>query len=152
MIWITPGSPVQRQVNALPGRRARAAGICHPRGVHLESLRDHGLAKPGAWPDDPWGEEHGVAKVGPGDRGKIFAFFGSSTIGLKCGLTREEADEWLDRYPDDAMVMAYIGRSGWNTLRTDGAIPLEELLEALDDSYDLVVSRLPRRDRPEMPS
>lgn len=114
-----------------------------------EELRDYGLAKPGAWSDSPWGDDHDVAKVGPGGRGKIFAFFGADTLGVKCGRNREEADEWLLRYPDDAKVMAYIGRNGWNTLRTDGAIPLEELREALDESYDLVVSRLPKKDRPE---
>ena len=43
---------------------------------------------------------------------------------------------------------AYIGRSGWNTLRLGGAIPDAELLEALDASYEDVVSRLPRKDRP----
>ena len=44
--------------------------------------------------------------------------------------------------------MAYIGRSGWNTLRIGGGIPDEELLEAVDASYDMVVARLPRRERP----
>ncbi len=58
------------------------------------------------------------------------------------------ADEWLHRYPDDASVMAYIGRSGWNDLALDGAIPDEELVEAVGESYRLVVSRLPRKDRP----
>ena len=101
------------------------------------------LAKPGAWEDQPW-EGDVVAKVGP----KIFAFLGTRTLGLKCGRTRAEADEWLARYPDDATVMAYIGRYGWNTLRLDGAIGDEELLEALDASYQDVVSRLPKKDRP----
>ena len=62
--------------------------------------------------------------------------------------TREEADEWLARFPDDASVMPYIGRSGWNTLRIGGAIPDEDLLEAVDASYDTVVAKLPRRERP----
>jgi predicted DNA-binding protein (MmcQ/YjbR family) len=44
--------------------------------------------------------------------------------------------------------MAYIGRSGWNTLRVGGAIPDDELLEAIDFSYDAVVSKLPKRQRP----
>jgi predicted DNA-binding protein (MmcQ/YjbR family) len=44
--------------------------------------------------------------------------------------------------------MAYIGRSGWNTLRFGGAIPDDELLEAVDASYDTVVSKLPKRERP----
>jgi predicted DNA-binding protein (MmcQ/YjbR family) len=64
-------------------------------------------------------------------------------VGLKCGASREAADEWLLRYPQDASVMAYIGRSGWNTLRIGGAIPDDELVEAIDTSYAAVVSKLP---------
>ena len=59
------------------------------------------------------------------------------------------ADEWLDRDPDDASVMAYIGRSGWNNLVIGGAIPDEELLEAVDESYRLVVGKLPKKHRPD---
>jgi predicted DNA-binding protein (MmcQ/YjbR family) len=113
-----------------------------------DELLEYSLAKPGAWPDEPWDGDI-VAKVGP----KIFAFFGmapGTTVGLKCGPTREVADEWLKRYPDDATVMAYIGRSGWNTLHVDGAIPADELLEAIDASYEAVVSKLPKKDRPAL--
>lgn len=102
------------------------------------------LAKPGAWPDEPW-EEDTVVKVGP----KIFAFLGGTeSIGLKCGRGREEADEWLHRYPDDARPMPYLGRSGWNSLRLGGAVPDDDLLEAVDLSYDLVVAGPPRKHRP----
>lgn len=104
------------------------------------------LAKPGARQDEPW-EGDIVAKVGS----KIFAFVGSdeaSSIGLKCGPSREAADEWLLRYPDDASVMAYIGRSGWNSLRIGGAIPDDELFEAVDACYDAVVAKLPKKERP----
>jgi predicted DNA-binding protein (MmcQ/YjbR family) len=111
-----------------------------------DDLLAYCLAKPGAWQDEPW-EGDVVVKVGP----KIFAFLGSGsggTIGLKCGAARETADEWLLRYPRDASVMAYIGRSGWNSLRVGGAIPGDELLEAIDASYHAVVSKLPKKDRP----
>ena len=37
--------------------------------------------------------------------------------------------------------MAYIGRSGWNDLAFGGGIPDEELLEAVDESYRLVVGQ-----------
>ncbi len=104
---------------------------------------------PGAWPDNPWDHEHPVFKVGPGKRGKIFAFLGVDKVGVKAGATREVADEWLQRHPDDASVMAYIGRSGWNDLALAGAIPDDELVEAVEESYRLVVSRLPTRDRPD---
>jgi len=111
-----------------------------------DELLAYSLAKPGAWQDEPW-EGDVVAKVGS----KIFAFFGSGTapsVGVKCGASRDGADEWLARYPDDASVMAYIGRSGWNTLRVGGAIPGDELIEAIDASYTAIVSKLPKRDRP----
>ena len=108
-------------------------------------LLDHCLSKPGAWQDEPW-EGDVVAKVG----GEIFAFLGAGTsVGVKCGAGRDEADEWLARYPDDAHVMAYIGRSGWNTLDIGGAIPDDEILEAVDASYAAVVAKLPKKHRPE---
>jgi predicted DNA-binding protein (MmcQ/YjbR family) len=112
--------------------------------VTPDELREYCLAKPGAWPDEPW-EGDLVAKV----HDKVFAFIGSGLrVGVKAGASREEADEWVARYPDDAAAMPYLGRSGWNTLRVGGAIPDEELREAIDASYDTVVAKLPRKHRP----
>jgi len=117
-----------------------------------DDLVEYCLAKPGAWRDEPWGDGV-VTKVGP----KIFAFLGTPegshersgiSVGVKCGAAREAADEWLARFPDDASVMRYIGRSGWNTLAVGGAIPDDEIREAVDGSYAAVVSRLPKKDRP----
>ncbi|MDT5042480.1 MAG: hypothetical protein QOE51_3465 [Actinoplanes sp.] len=110
-----------------------------------EELLAYCLAKPGAWPDQPW-ENDVVAKVGA----KIFAFVGaeSASVGVKCGTGRDTADEWLKRYPDDVRVMAYIGRYGWNSLQLGGAIPDDELREAVDLSYEAVVRALPKKDRP----
>ena len=108
-----------------------------------DALLEHCLTLPGAWQDEPW-EGDVVAKVAD----KIFAFIGDTTVGVKCGRSRDEADEWLERYSDDASVMAYIGRSGWNTLRLGGAIDDGELTEAVDASYEMVVAGLPKRDRP----
>jgi predicted DNA-binding protein (MmcQ/YjbR family) len=118
--------------------------------VKPDELLAYCLAKPGAWQDEPW-EGDVVAKVGP----KVFAFIGSPDtdgVGLKCGASREIADEWLRRYPADASAMRYLGRAGWNTLRIAGAIPDEELREAIDASYDAVCSKLPKRDRPHPPA
>ena len=92
----------------------------------VAELLDYCLAKPGAWQDEPW-EGDLVAKVGDESvGGKIFAFLGSGdAVGVKCGGNRDEADEWLMRYPD------------------------EEIRAAVDDSYDLVVAKLPKKQRPE---
>ncbi len=45
--------------------------------------------------------------------------------------------------------MAYIGRSGWNTLECNASIPDEEILDAIDDSYRLVVAKLAKKHRPQ---
>jgi predicted DNA-binding protein (MmcQ/YjbR family) len=115
-----------------------------------DELLAYCLAKPGAWRDEPWGDGV-VTKVGP----KIFAFLGvpaagggAGGVGLKCAATRQAADEWLLRFPDDAAVMPYIGRSGWNNLAIGGAIDDDEILEAVDASYAMVVGKLPKKDRP----
>jgi predicted DNA-binding protein (MmcQ/YjbR family) len=115
-----------------------------PARLTPETLLAHALAKPGAWQDEPW-EGDVVAKVGD----KIFAFLGGGTsVGLKCGANRGEADEWLLQFPHDARVMAYIGRSGWNTLDIGGAISDGEILEALEASYATIVAKLPKSRRP----
>src|SRR5271163_2113734 len=110
-----------------------------------DELLAYCLGKPGAWRDEPWGDGV-VTKVGP----KIFAFLGTGdasgegqppSVGLKCGVTRDAANEWLLRFPDDAAVMPYIGRSGWNNLKTGGAIDDDEILEAVDASYAMVVGK-----------
>jgi predicted DNA-binding protein (MmcQ/YjbR family) len=109
-----------------------------------DDLLAYCLAKPGAWTDEPW-EGDLVVKVGS----KIFAFLGHpERVGVKCGKDRQMADEWLLRYPDDAAASAYIGRYGWNTLALHAKVPDDELFEAVDASYDDVVARLPRKERP----
>ena len=108
-----------------------------------DELLAYCLSKPGAVPDEPWDGDV-VAKVG----GKIFAFTGSESVGLKCGRGRDDADELIARHPEAVTVMAYIGRYGWNTVRLDSSVEEDELKELIDASYDEVVAKLPRSKRP----
>lgn len=114
-----------------------------------DELLAYCLAKPEAFEDWPWGEEDQVAKVG----GKVFAFLGTPgasqhAVTLKCGRTREEADEVRRRYPDSVTPARYVGRFGWNSIILDGTVPDDELLELVDASYDAAVAALPRSKRP----
>lgn len=110
-----------------------------------KQLLTYCLAKPGAWQDEPW-EGDVVAKVGD----KIFAFLGENSVGLKCGRTREEANELIRVYPNDVTASSYIGRYGWNGVELNGAIPDDEVRELIDQSYEAVVSRLPKSKRPKV--
>ena len=117
--------------------------------MDVESILAYCLELPGAWPDSHMENVHPVVKVGPDDRGKIFAVLQDEWVGLKAARTQEEADEWLQRFPGHARVMPFLGRSGWITLDLDGVIPTHELHDAVDESYRLVVANLPKRLRPE---
>ena len=117
--------------------------------MDVRQLQDLCARMPGAWPDNPWDHEHPEVDGPAWAKRQIFAFLGAGSVGVKAGATREVADEWLERYPDDASVMAYIGRSGWNDLALGGAIPDDELVEAVEESYLMVVAKLPKKDRPE---
>lgn len=108
-----------------------------------DELLAYCLAKPGAFQDEPW-EGDVVAKVG----GKIFAFLGETSVGVKCARTATEAQEIRDRYPDEVTVMPYIGRYGWNTVSTTGRVPDADMRELVDASYDDVCARLPKSKRP----
>ncbi len=107
----------------------------------------YALTKPGAWPDSPWGENHDLAKVGD----KIFLFpglgdaDGSSTITVK--NTAGQVEELKARYPDAATTAPYLDKRLWVRLVID-AVPDDEVRELIDESYDLVVAKLPRSKRP----
>jgi predicted DNA-binding protein (MmcQ/YjbR family) len=105
----------------------------------------YAAAKPGAVEDHPW-EDDLVYKVG----GKIFVFFGSAdrrpaSVMVSCGA---DAAEWRARYPRSISIGPYIGRYGWNTVLVDADVPIDELYELIDLSYDRVVAGLPKSKRP----
>ncbi len=101
-------------------------------------------ALPGAVLTFPFGEETAVYRVG----GKIFALTGvdrDTSINLKA----EPADVTglVDTY--DAIERGYhMNKKHWVTVQLDGSLPEGLLEELIEDSYDLIVDKLPARDRP----
>jgi predicted DNA-binding protein (MmcQ/YjbR family) len=108
----------------------------------------YALAKPGAWPDSPWGEDHDVAKVGD----KIFLFpsggDGPGSIIIKNTATAIE--ELKARYPEHAGPAPYLNKSLWARVLLEG-LPDDEVRELIDDSYEIVVQSLPKSRRPQTP-
>lgn len=110
----------------------------------FRELRDHCLAKPGAEETFPFGEAVLVFKVG----GKMFALTDVErlpfAVSLKCDP--DDAVELRDRYP--AVQPGYhLNKAHWNTVEIDGSIPDSEIRRWIDESYELVVRGLTRRDR-----
>jgi predicted DNA-binding protein (MmcQ/YjbR family) len=105
-------------------------------------LRRHCLALPGAREEFPFTPGLSVFKVA----GKIFALSHLDghplTVSLKC--EPELAEQLRDGY--SAIRPGYhLNKRHWNTVEVDGSVPDRLVLDMVEDSYDLVVSGLPKR-------
>jgi len=95
----------------------------------------------------PFGARTSVFKV----RGKIFAIASLDTdppsISLKC-----EPDLAAQLRNDHAAIMPgyHLNKRHWNTVVHDGSVPAQLLRDMVEDSYDLIVSALPKRVQQEL--
>src|SRR3954449_3448787 len=111
------------------------------------ALRDWCLGHPGAIEDFPFGPEHSVFKVG----GKMFALSALDREPLEVSVKCEpELAEQL-RHTHAAIRPGYhLNKRHWNTITVDGTLPDDLVRDLVEDSYDLVVSALPRRVRAQL--
>jgi predicted DNA-binding protein (MmcQ/YjbR family) len=103
-------------------------------------LRDHCLSFTGAEETFPFGPNTAVFKVG----GKMFALTRLAatplTVSLKCDPGLAEAL----RQAHAAVLPGYhLNKRHWNTVIINGSLPDEMVKDMIEDSYDLVVSKLP---------
>ena len=108
--------------------------------MNARALRQWCLAQSGVVEDFPFGPENSVFKVA----GKMFALtqLGAESlrVSLKC-----DPDLAADlRRAHEAVIPGYhLNKRNWNTVIIDGSLPDRMICDLIEDSYDLVVSRLP---------
>jgi len=106
--------------------------------------RDYLLGKPDAIEDYPFGPEVAVFKV----CSKMFATLvetrGIASSNLKCDP--QEALMLRDIFTD-VKPGYHMNKKHWNTVQLDGDIPRGEIERMMDNSYTLVVKRLPGKVR-----
>jgi predicted DNA-binding protein (MmcQ/YjbR family) len=115
--------------------------------VDAAELRGWCLAQTGAVEDFPFGPEHSVFKVG----GKMFALSALDRTPLEVSVKCEPelALQLRGTYP--AIRAGYhLNKRHWNTVRLDGSLPDTLIRDLVEDSYDLVVSALPKRTREQV--
>ena len=109
----------------------------------LENFRAYCLSKKAVTEEFPFDEETLVYKV----MGKMFALANSidfSSINLKCDP--EKATELREHY--DAVKPGYhMNKKHWNTVLLDSSIPDKLIRQWIDDSYDLVVKGLTKKEK-----
>jgi len=112
--------------------------------VNAAELRRWCLAQSGAVEDFPFGPEHSVFKVG----GKMFALstLERTPLEVSAKCEPELALQLRDTY--SAIRPGYhLNKRHWNTITLDGSLSDELVRDLIADSYDLVVSALPKRMR-----
>lgn len=101
-------------------------------------------ALPGAVLTFPFGEETAVYRVG----GKIFALTsvdGATSINLKADPA--DVTGLVETY--ESVERGYhMNKKHWVTVQLDGDLPEGLLEELIEESYDLIVDKLPAKDRP----
>lgn len=115
--------------------------------MHIEAIRDYCLEKKGVTESFPFDEHTLVFKV----MNKMFLLASLNTetlrINLKC--SPENAIRLRERYP--AVRPAFHqNKSHWNTVVLDGTLDNRLITQWIDDSYSLVVSKLPKKLRIEL--
>ncbi len=110
-------------------------------------LRRYCLAQGGAVEDFPFGPETSVFKVA----GKMFALSALDRTPLAVSAKCEPDLAVQLRESYDAIHPGYhLNKEHWNTITLDGSVSDELVRELVADSYDLVVSALPKRAREEL--
>jgi predicted DNA-binding protein (MmcQ/YjbR family) len=109
-----------------------------------EELRGHCLSFPGAQETFPFGPENSVFKVA----GRIFALTRLAEIPLRVSLKCEPSLAEQLRDAHAAVIPGYhLNKRHWNTVIIDGSLPDEMVADMVEDSYDLIVSKLSRARR-----
>lgn len=111
--------------------------------MDIETLREYCLSKKGATESFPFDEVTLVFKVA----GKIFALTsldGNFSINIKC--KPEKAIELREHYPS-VLPGYHMDKKHWNTVMIDGTIQDSLICQWIDDSYDLVISKLSLKEK-----
>lgn len=111
-----------------------------------DELRERCLQLNGAVEDFPFPRNPGLStfKV----HGRIFAFSSLDAEPLRVSLKCEPELAVRLRAAHPAIAPGYhLHKRHWNTVALDGSLPDGMVGDLIEDSYDLVVAGLPRRER-----
>jgi predicted DNA-binding protein (MmcQ/YjbR family) len=114
--------------------------------MNIEDLRSYCLSKKNVTEGFPFDKTTLVFKV----MEKIFALTdieGEFRVNLKCNPAK--AIEYRERYPE--IIPAYhMNKKHWNTIIIDGNLSDDFIQKMIDDSYNLIVEKLPKKIKTDL--
>jgi predicted DNA-binding protein (MmcQ/YjbR family) len=111
--------------------------------MDIESVREYCLAKAEVTEGFPFGDDTLVFKV----NNKMFALInlkGNLSINLKCDPEKAIA---LREHYEGVLPGYHMNKKQWNTVMLDYRIDNTLIKQWIDDSYNLVVQKMPKKDR-----
>ena len=112
--------------------------------MNIEEIREYCLAKKGATESFPFDETTLVFKVF-----KMFCLLGLDDARISLKNDPEKNVELRAHYP--AIYGGYhLNKQHWNTIELDGTVPADLMKEMIDDSYELIVKSLTKKQKEEL--
>lgn len=114
--------------------------------MHIEAFYNFCMALPGVQEDFPFGPNTLVFKV----KGKMFTLTDIEefqSVNLKCDPVR--ALELRAAY-EEIKPGYHMNKKHWNTVSMKGSLPDDLVEELIHHSYNLVVAKLPKKDREQL--
>lgn len=125
--------------------------------MDVDALRKLCLGFPGAFEDFPFGPETSVFKVmaavsgGARKGAKMFALSSMDvdhwSVNLKC---EPALAEQLRAANPEITGAWHMNKTHWNGVRLDGSLPDSMIKDLVEDSYDLVVASLNRKQQEQL--
>ncbi len=113
--------------------------------MNIEKFRDYCLQKKGVSESFPFDQEVLVFKV----LDKMFALTninsGKFKISLKCNP--DWSLELREQYPFHIKPAFHMNKKHWNSVILNQEIPQKLVISLIDHSYDLVVSKMPKKNK-----
>ncbi len=114
--------------------------------MDMETLHQYCMGKPGTEAGFPFGEDTLVFKAG----NKIYALAdlkNADRVNLKCDP--ENAVDLRERY-SEVQPGFHMNKTHWNTVFINGSLTDKQLMEMIDESYELIIGSLPKKLQAEI--
>ena len=107
--------------------------------MDIEFLRDYILQKPGVTEGFPFGEDVLVFKV----NNKLFLLLSlnAQPLQFNAKCNPDEALELREEYPEAVLPGYHMNKKHWNTIIINGTLTKKQLLQMIDNSYNLIAKR-----------
>lgn len=114
--------------------------------MNTESLRTFCLSLPGATEDIKWGHDLCFLVAG-----KMFTVTSLEATDGHCVSFKCTPEKFAELIESDGIIPApYMARNHWVTLERFNALRVAELKELVQESYEMVLAKLPKKTREEL--